>query len=187
MSKNGLESALQSIEYQKKVRKLKFNETLENRKRATEGQLSIAADRGLIKVLTNSSSIGYNSKMKIINDRLSNQIIDKYKTRFSFLSPHLQNREFINKDTINMIKSHTGRKNVSIQLSRKKPLSRGQSVEFSTISRKAIKKPSVKSTNQSIASNLSVGKDSEQPQSQARSPANLKDLDFIDQIMATPK
>ena len=86
MSKNGIGPALQTIEYQKKLRSLKFNETLEARKMKMNRDLSVAADRGLIGVISNSNSLGYNSKMKIINARLSNQIMNKYKTNFSFAS-----------------------------------------------------------------------------------------------------
>ena len=104
MTKNVTELALQAIEYDKKLQQLKFNETLEGRKRRTKGDLSIAADRGLIKVIGNSSSLGYNSKMKIINDRLSTKIMNKYKNNFVYKTTKNDGREFINKDTIKMIK-----------------------------------------------------------------------------------
>ncbi len=105
MSKNGIESALQSIEYQKKVQQLKFNETKKGRKGVNEGQLSIAADRGLIRMHSKTNSLGYNSKMKILNDRLSSQIMDKYKTKFSYMNSNKRPKDFINKDTVKMVRA----------------------------------------------------------------------------------
>ncbi|CAI2367652.1 unnamed protein product [Moneuplotes crassus] len=105
MSKNGLESALQTIEYQKKVQNLKFEEAKEGRRRINQGQLSIAADRGIIRINCNTNSLGYNKKMKMINERLSSQIMNKYKNKFSLSNSKVLGGDFLTKDTIKMVKN----------------------------------------------------------------------------------
>lgn len=84
-----------------------FNETVKGRKVRQPEEISVAADRGLIKMLGNGNSIGYNSKWKVINDKISLQIMNKYKTGYSSkvsvdLKSFKSDKSFINKDTISM-------------------------------------------------------------------------------------
>ena len=74
---------LAAIEHQKVVHSKKFNELLKGREMRNDGDLSIAADRGILKLMKNSSSFGYNTRMKIINDKIALQIMDKYKNNFA--------------------------------------------------------------------------------------------------------
>jgi hypothetical protein len=99
MSSNGNGGALSSIAHQKKVQQLKYNETVKARKIRQEGDLSIAASRGLLKMVTNTNMLGYNSKMKLLNDKLSTQIMNKYKTKDN--SPTSSFRSYEN---VNLIK-----------------------------------------------------------------------------------
>ena len=84
MTSNGILnlSPLDFVELQKKNHNRMFGETLQGRKLRNEGEVSIAAARGILKILNNSNSLGYNSKMKVINDRITMQVMNKYKTGF---------------------------------------------------------------------------------------------------------
>lgn len=97
-------SALRTIEHQKKMQKKMFNETLKGRKTIYASENSIAADRGLIMVMSKSNSMGYNSKMKLVNEKMSIQVMNKYKNARAEVKPSILRREIVNKDTIKMAK-----------------------------------------------------------------------------------
>ena len=73
---------LEAIEHQKQTLTKRYKERILGRTMRNEGDLSIAADRGILRMQANSNSIGYNSKMKILNDKIAIEIMNKYKTSF---------------------------------------------------------------------------------------------------------
>ena len=75
-------SPLDFVKHQKAIHDRMFDETVRARKLRNDGDVSIAAARGILKMVSSSNGIGYNGRMKSINDRMTMQIINKYKTGF---------------------------------------------------------------------------------------------------------
>lgn len=72
--------ALRSIDSQKRAHQQSFHNTKNQRKTWMDGGVSVAAERGLIKNWSRTSGLAYNSKMKTLNNKMSLQIMNKYRS-----------------------------------------------------------------------------------------------------------